>query len=122
MLVQIGSRLCTDSGTETINEVAREHGIDWSYVHLTRMLLRTCLHKVFYERLGTEQDILETFYLFYMMDEGIHTPLALGKGHCSVLVPELVILHHRVGFLALLGLALEYLIRQSIEGIVAQTC
>ena len=54
------------------------------------------------------------------MHERIHLALALGEVNLPVLVPEIVVAHHRVGLLHLARLALEELLGQLVECIVAQ--
>ena len=55
-----------------------------------------------------------------IIDEGIHLALALGERHLSILVPERLVAHHGVGLLHVLGLALEELFGQRVEGIVGE--
>ena len=119
MLVEVGGGLGTHTGSQSIDGVAGEHGIDGTDIHLAGI---AGLHKILHEGLHTEDDILEPLDLFQVMHKGIHLALTLGEVHLAVLVPEGIVAHHGIRFLHLLGLALEELAGEFVEGIVAQAC
>ena len=117
--VELGGGLRAQSGAHPIDEVARNHGVDGADVDLARVAR---LDIVLYEGLRAEDDILESLYLLKVMDKRIHFALALCEVHLAVLIPEIVVAHHRIGLLYLTRLALEQLLWQRVEGVVAEPC
>ena len=75
------------------------------------MFLGARLHKVLYQRLQAEDDILKALDILDVLDEIIHGALALGELHLSVLLPEIIATHHRIDILHLFLLTLEQLSR-----------
>ena len=52
------------------------------------------------------------------MYEGVHRRLALGQLYGTILIPERLVAYHGIHLMLYLGLALEQLVRQIVEGIV----
>ena len=119
--IEIGCGLGRDTGTDTIEEVLGDHGVDRANIHLARVLLGTCLDKVLDQCLQSEDDILEALDVLQVAYEITHRALALGKFYLTVLVPELIATHHRVNILNLLLRAFKQLSGQFIEGIIVDT-
>ena len=120
MLVEVCCGLTRHTETITIDEVLGYHGVDRAKVELTWMIHIASFYEVFYQRLTSEDDILEALKLFDAMNESIHRRLALGKFNRSILIPESLIAHHGVSLLTLLSLTLEEKFRYLVESIVAQ--
>ena len=113
---EVGRGLCTGTETHAVVEILTDHRIDRSDIHLTRMLLGTCLHEVLYQRLHTEDDILESLQLLKMMDKLVDRTLALRQFHLSVLIPESIVTHLGVRVFHLFLLTTEQLLGDLLEG------
>ena len=105
--VQVRCSLCRSSQTGTINEVTCKYGIDRSNIHLTRMVFRSCFHKVFNQSLQAEQDILESLDFRQIIHKSTHVTFRLSQFRCSIAAPELVVTHHGVHILNFLTFLLE---------------
>ena len=118
MWVEVGGGLGTTSQTESVVEVVGDDGVDGADIHQAGMLLRTCLHEVLDESLCTEYHILEAFQVLQPMNKLIHRTFSLRELHLSVFVPELLVLHLRVGIFPDALAASEQCLRKFVECIV----
>ena len=119
MLAQISCGLRAESGAKPIYKIFRQHSVDRPNIHFTGMTLASGFHKVLYECLCTENEIFKSLQLLYTMNKGIHAAFALCKFHCTILVPESLIPHHRVGLALHFGFPLEELSLDGGKGVVA---
>ncbi len=118
---EVGGGLSGESEAVAVDEVAGDDGVDGSDVELRGVAGRAGLDEVLGQGLHAEEHVLEALELFNLVDEGIHGRLALREFHGAVLVPKGFVAHHGVGVASLLGLALEELLGQRVEGIVGES-
>ena len=118
--IEVGRALCRQTGTDAIDEVGCDHGVDRTDIHLAGVFLGAGLDKILDQRLESEDDILKALDILQVADKVAHATLGLGELYLAILVPELVATHHGVDILHLLLRALEELLGQLVEGIVGE--
>src|SRR5574344_1229020 len=105
--IKIRRSLSTESCSQSINEVGRNHRVDRTDIHLAGRLLCSRLNEILNKGTCSEDSILKSANLLQVMDKLIHPALALRQFHLSVLFPEGFILHHGISHLHLFLFALE---------------
>ena len=118
MRIQIGSGLRTDTETESINIIIRNHCIDRADVHLTGMLFRTRFDKILNECFRNKYDIFESGNLFQTFNKYIHCTFRLSQRNLSGFRPKFLSFHHGIRFLYFLSFLSEQLCRQRIKRII----
>ena len=80
--VKVGRGLGSGTQAEAINEVLRDKGVYRSDVHQIGFVLRSgCLHIVFDEGFGQEEEEIEVLHLLHVMYQAAEVALRLGQLH-----------------------------------------
>ena len=114
--MKIGRGLRRSSQTESIHIVAGYHSIERTHIYLTWI---AGFYITFDQSLQANHDVFESLNLGQIINKVIHIAFRLGQiGFSTVLVPEIIIFHHRIGLLDFPSFALEYVIRDFLEFIL----
>ena len=114
--MKVGCSLRRSSQTKSIHIVAGNHSIERTHIHLTRI---AGFYITFDQSLQADHDVFESLNLSQVINKVIHIAFRLGQiGFGTVLVPEIIIFHHRIGLLDFPSFALEYVIRDFLEFIL----
>ena len=97
--MQVSGSHSTQTETGAVDIVTGNHCIDRTNIHFARMLFATCFHEILDQRLGTEDDVFETWYLLNPVHEYVHVALFLGERNLPNLGPVFITLGQHIGFL-----------------------
>ncbi len=95
--MQVAGGHSAQAETGTVHVVAGNHGVDRTEVELAGVFLAARFHKVLYQCLRTEYEVLETRYLLDAVHEHIHGTFLLGERHLAYLRPIFIAFGKHVG-------------------------
>ena len=94
MATEVGRGLCRGTKSEAFHEIATNHRIDGTDVHLAGMLrVDACFHIVFNEGLGNPYNEFHALHVLQSFEEEFDLSLAFRKLRRTMVVPELLIAH-----------------------------
>ena len=108
--------------TGTINVIARNHGVDRADIHFARMAFASCFHKVFNQCFRSEDDVLESRYLFEAVDEYIHRAFFLRQRYLTDTCPIFIAFRKHIRFFYHAAFQPEQSLFDRIEFIITIFC